>query len=218
MALDVCFRALPTWPGKATVSKLSLPGEQSYGQILDRLEKELAQLRARDIVIETGHRPEDIRNDGWIRSNARIPSHPGVVLYFDAMATRAGKQIGPMRYALDQYRTWQDNLRALVLTLEALRSVDRYGATTHGEQYRGYAALPPAPQGADRTTATRTILRAALGCEPAEYAFELAITNGVDQSTYNVARRNSHPDVTGDRTNFDAVTAAWDILTKGEKP
>jgi hypothetical protein len=37
---------------------------------------------------------------------------------------------------------WQHNVRAIALTLEALRAVDRYGATETGQQYTGFKALP----------------------------------------------------------------------------
>lgn len=49
---------------------------------------------------------------------------------------------GPLTYETAEFATWQDNLRAIALGLEALRAVDRYGISKRGEQYRGWKALP----------------------------------------------------------------------------
>jgi hypothetical protein len=49
---------------------------------------------------------------------------------------------GSLKYTADKFATWQENLRAIALGLEALRKVDRYGVTTRGEQYTGWKALP----------------------------------------------------------------------------
>lgn len=85
----------------------------------------------------------DIRLDGQIRASAPVPEHPGVILAFDArklMDNFAGSK-GGLSFVQDHY----DNLRSIALTLEALRTVDRYGGTEHGEQYQGFRTLPSAP-------------------------------------------------------------------------
>lgn len=46
------------------------------------------------------------------------------------------------RFGADRYADWRDNLRAIALTLEALRAVDRYGLTPERQQYRGFTATP----------------------------------------------------------------------------
>lgn len=56
---------------------------------------------------------------------------------------------GPMLYRCDRYVSrwasqgpdWQQNVRAIAKTLEALRAVDRYGASSSGEQYAGYRQI-----------------------------------------------------------------------------
>lgn len=77
----------------------------------------------------------DIRLDGFPRSSARVPSHPGVELSFDS-------KHGRLVYATDVYDGWEANLRAIALGLQALRAVDRYGVASRGEQYAGWRALP----------------------------------------------------------------------------
>jgi len=45
----------------------------------------------------------------------------------------------------DSFRDWEANLRAIALSLEHLRAVDRYGVTTEEEeQYTGWLRLPAA--------------------------------------------------------------------------
>jgi hypothetical protein len=145
--IEAEFRPIESWPGERT------PGYQrkstgrfraSYQSTLDLLETELAHLGASRIVIETGHRPQDIRLDGWPRANAADPGFPGVVVSFES-------KHGPLRYFTDVFDRdwsgdppgWQANLRAIALGLEALRKVERYGIGKRGEQYTGWSALPP---------------------------------------------------------------------------
>jgi hypothetical protein len=48
---------------------------------------------------------------------------------------------GSLTYATDAYDGWQANVRAIALSMQALRAVDRYGVSTKGEQYRGWSAI-----------------------------------------------------------------------------
>lgn len=45
------------------------------------------------------------------------------------------------QFAVDQFPTWQDNLRAIALGLDALRRVQRYGIVKEDEQYTGWKQL-----------------------------------------------------------------------------
>lgn len=100
---------------------------------LTLLRRELEQLQAKNIVIELDVTDRDIRLDGYPRANARIAS-PAVRVTFDS-------RYGPLRYETAEYRDWQDNLRAIALSMESLRAVDRYGVSKRGEQYRGWKQL-----------------------------------------------------------------------------
>lgn len=115
------------------------PFSSSYTTTLNGLERELEHLKAKDIVIQIDMRWEDIRNDGWPRSTAMVKS-PGVVVTFES-------KHGPLSYRCGTYSNWEMNLRAIALTLERLRAVDRYGAVKGGEQYKGWARLPPGQKG-----------------------------------------------------------------------
>jgi hypothetical protein len=99
------------------------------------LDKELRALRAVDVWLEIAIEPEMFRLDGRPRAQARA-AHPGVVISFTSKTL--GKEL---RYATDRFRSWQDNLRAIALGLEALRKVERYGIANRGEQYAGWAQI-----------------------------------------------------------------------------
>ena len=51
---------------------------------------------------------------------------------------------GRLTYATDQYTERQDNVRAIALSLEALRAVERWGVSK-GRQYTGFAQLTAGP-------------------------------------------------------------------------
>ena len=107
-----------------------------WGKTTKLLERELDNLGARNILLQMQVTKRDCRNDGWIRSDAR-PSGPGVILTFDS-------DFGPLTYPCDTYEDWKANVRAIALSLEALRAVNRHGVTRRGEQYTGFNQLPPA--------------------------------------------------------------------------
>jgi hypothetical protein len=132
------FRALESWPGARTQSRKEGTFRSTWLQTLDLLEVELGKIRAQRVVIqiEDPGAIEGIRNDHTIRivSKNFWPDKACVVLSFDSPK-------GAISMPCDRYRYWQDNLRAIALSLEALRAVDRYGVTRGNEQYRGWARL-----------------------------------------------------------------------------
>lgn len=119
--------------------------DSTWSATLELLEREIRHLGGRDVVIEVDVREQDIRLDGMLRANASAAT-PAVVVAFETA------KHGPMLYRCDRFvvgwrstgggQSWQHNVRAVAKTLEALRSVDRYGATETGQQYAGFKALP----------------------------------------------------------------------------
>lgn len=130
----VTVRPLTTWPGERIVQPRSSPFRAPLSETAGLLDRELGMLGATWVVMELAITEADLRLDGMVRANA-IPNHPGVVL------SMGDTLHGPLRYATAEFRTWQDNLRAIALALEALRKVDRYGVSKRGEQYRGWRQL-----------------------------------------------------------------------------
>lgn len=129
--LGVTFRPLDEpLPGAQRRSNFSA----SLSTTVDTLGSELIRLGAKRVVVMVALREEDIRLDGFPRADRRA-AHPGVVLAFES-------KWGPLKYATAEYSTWEDNLRAIALSMQALRAVDRYGVSKRGEQYRGWRQLP----------------------------------------------------------------------------
>jgi hypothetical protein len=130
------IRPIETWPGERTRGRQDAPFKAGLSATLGTLTRELRMLRATDVWLEVAMTDHDFRQDGRPKANARA-FHPGVVLSFHSHTL--GKDF---RYATDRFWTWQDNLRAIALGLEALRKVERYGIANRGEQYAGWAQLP----------------------------------------------------------------------------
>jgi hypothetical protein len=179
--IDLRFVPLDGWPTERIPSgkRRDAPFGVSYTKMLDDLERELRHLGARDVVIQAGYLREDIRNDGWPRSSAPKPTDPGVIISF---LSKSGQEIS---FPCDTYRDYWGNLRAISLTLTALRAIDRYGVTRHDEQYKGWAKLPAAPD----TMSTESAL---------EFFGVYANTKPVNAETlktaYREAARILHPD------------------------
>lgn len=201
---------LRDWPGVPTPHAQrrrspfrSAEGEVSLLNTLDILDRELWAFGPRvssSAVLLIAIPPEQFRLDGRPRANA-VASHPGVVLSFDA------PNIGDLSYPCDQFTTWPANLRAIALALEALRKVDRYGVTRHGEQYRGFLAIEASPGGAEDDAG---FIRAMSGERPM-----LDDRAGMIRAV-RLAKRNTHPDTPGgDAEVFTRVTAAESRLRDG---
>lgn len=186
------------------------PFRASWRDTLELLGYELDLLSARDVVLEVDVTEGDVRLDGMLRANARV-SHPGVRIAFDS-------SVGPLVYATDRYEarwseqaSWQQNVRAIALGLEALRKVDRYGITKRGEQYTGFKALGAGASGAIATPARMTEREAerVIGDLTGEGAW-------LTEDTPKVVRRAkaaAHPDRHGgDRTLWDQVEQAAVVL------
>lgn len=127
------------WPEgqtrKPTHARRHGPFKVTLGVARDELMTELRLLRAKDVVI-TSNVPT--RRDGLPYADAREPSDPGVAVYFE----RNGRQYV---FACDTFTRFLHNLRAVGMTVGALRAIQRYGATEMLEQaFTGFAALPAA--------------------------------------------------------------------------
>lgn len=140
--LGLKVEAAVIWPGPMTPAgaRQQSPFTAPFSTTVTELERELRMLSARGSVLQIGIRPGDLRNDGFPKVRA-VALHPGVVLSFDASLVGGRRYL---TYPADRFTTWQDNLRALALGLEALRKVRRYGIASADQQYSGYTALAQA--------------------------------------------------------------------------
>lgn len=207
------FRPIDRWPWPKTKARRPSRFGTTWSKTVDLLERELGHLQARKVVIQVDVDASQVRLDGMLRADAR-PRSPGVILSFDS-------RHGPLSYPCDTFTHWQDNIRAVALSLESLRAVDRYGVTRHAEQYRGWQKLPPPVNGrAEAMTpdaAARVLERMAIGGDPGEADREVQrILTDRDEweRVYREAVKMTHPDRGGDPEQFKRVQAAWEILEK----
>jgi hypothetical protein len=193
--IEARFVPLEQWPGGKHLpdKRKKSPFDIKFARLLDDLERELKHLGAGDVVIQAYLRRDQIRNDGWPRSSER-PSEPGIILSF---LNREKEEIS---FPCDTYLTWESNLRAISLTLTALRSIDRYGVSQHAEQYKGWARLPAAPQKMSTHDAV-TFLMLHSGIYPKD-------PESLKQA-YRASTRKLHPDAAnGSAEQFDRATRA----------
>ena len=112
-------------------------GDRSIAQARDALTDELKRMGARDVVISSNVKPN---RDGEIPYDARAPKDAGVAVYF--------KHKDRMRsFSCDRWRTLEQNLYALALTIEAMRGLQRWGCSDMDRAFQGFAALPPPSDG-----------------------------------------------------------------------
>lgn len=199
----VRFRPLEKWSEKTKLTYKRSPFGSVYAKTLNLLERELAKIYATDVVIEAGFTEQDIRNDGWPRSGAR-PRHPGVILYFRTPN-------GAMRFPCGTYGNFENNVRAIALTLEALRTIDRYGVTMGHEQYTGFKQI--AGPGTDKT---RELLDAAevisLYTGRCLTPFDVANDEESFHDAYRIAAKNCHPDVVHSNEKWLVLQSAKSVM------
>jgi hypothetical protein len=201
-------RPIDKWPGQSTKARKRSQFSATYGDTMNLVAAELGHLKAKAVVLLMALKAEDIRNDGRPRANAR-PSHPGVILAFDTPR-------GQMRFPCDRFDLWEDNLRAIALSLEALRKVDRYGVTKRAEQYTAWQALPP-PNGDhwNREQAAEFIGKLLDGYDghSADKLTEWALVgNEYTANMVRLAEFKTHPDRGGNADDFKKVQRAKELL------
>jgi len=189
---------IPVWRWDKHTPKPS-PFSARYSDTVALLDRELGMLGARGVVaVQLVCTEDDIRRDGLLRAQAR-PAYDGVALSFQS-------RYGPLTYPCDTYRGWQANLRAIALSLEALRAADRHGVARRGEQYAGWRAIESSskPGFADQAEALRWLRE--LTEWPAGEPVVVA-------SLLRRATKSAHPDRhDGDRSVWDRVDAARQLI------
>lgn len=176
----------------------------SWSDTQELLDREVRMIDGGHLVIGIDVREQDFRIDGRLRANARPVATSAVEVALDS-------RHGPLLYRCDQYgylpyrnrmELWQHNVRAVALTLEALRAVDRYGASRSGEQYRGYKAIG-AGTGLGGSTGMTTSDAAAILLRVAGLVYEPTrevVTALGGARLVRLARAATHPDRHGGDT------------------
>lgn len=197
------LRPIDRWPGVMTKTRTVSPFSAPLRSTLKDLHKELSLVKARNPVMQIALEETQFRLDGYPRATA-TPEHPGVILAIETPD-------GAFKFPCDRFITWQENLRAIVLTMERLRAVGRYGVVKHGEQYVGWKALE-APTSPGNGFASR--LEA---IEILCFAANVVDWDGDLPRLIRKAKRNSHPDYTnGPPDTYHRVVEAEEYLRDTE--
>lgn len=202
------FRPLTRWPGKQKTKWHQKDSRFKLGfqANLNQLEKEIDHLRGKNVVIQADVSESDIRLDGMLRASAK-PRSSGIILSFDS-------KHGPLSYPCDTFKHWHDNLRAITLTLESLRRVDRYGVTKRSEQYTGWKQIPETTGFTGFKSKEEAAEFMASG---SSYSTTMVLTGGpaVWSKIYRAKAKVFHPDVHSDGAEImSRLNAARDMLNE----
>lgn len=158
-----------------------------FSIIRDELLNELKLLGAdRETVIISSNIP--LRLDGIPRAGQRAPDDVGVAVYFELNGQSKC-------FPCDKWDRVEDNLRAISLTINALRGLDRWGSKHMADAaFQGFDALPA--QSEHGWWVTFDIERDA----PTERV----------ANRYRVLARHAHPDTGGDVERFHEIQAAYE--------
>ncbi len=216
------FRPIKVWPegwqdANRDRKREYSPFRATYSDTLEVLDRELTFLDARACGLQVAATDRDVRLDGQLRADAKV-EHPGVILTIET------RRHGTLVYATDRFTasyyrsapSWQHNLRAIALGLEALRKVERYGIAERGQQYAGYRELGAGiPLGAAMSVdeaAAFLIEYGEWGGVPATVDDVATAGPDVVQAYFREAAKRLHPDAGGDAALFRRLTQARDVL------
>jgi hypothetical protein len=156
------------------------------------------------LVLEMWVDAREIRLDGQLRADARVRKH-GVIFRFSRYTKKvrvlpSGQRIRitqDVSYPCDAFDHWQDNLRAIMLSMESLRRVERYGVFKY-DDIISRLALPSA----DGKTSTRESAAAFLATHSGVAMQEILFSDTARASAYRKAAAKLHPDRGGDQDTF----------------
>lgn len=207
--IEVAFRYMPEQP-QTPLHKDSRGLKANWSKAFEKLRYELARIKATDVVVEAGYKPEQVRADGWPYSNAK-PAHGDVRVSFKHNGV-------PMAFTCAHWKQTELNAYLIAMTLERLRAIDRYGCTKSGQQYAGWSQLPPgtgrgpivANAFATVEDAARFLLRTAKLRE-GDVANVIASPDTL-VTVYRAAAKVAHPDTGGNTETFARVNAAKEMI------
>lgn len=178
------------WPrtGKTDTSQFQV----SLAVARDGLMNEIFRMGGRYPVLSSNL---TLRRDGLPYANQPEPDDRGVAVYFE----RKGKQ---MVFACDRWNRVKDNIRAIQKTIEAMRGIERWGASDMLERaFSAFEALPAPDAPAKRSW------REVLGFGPTSQPDAEDI-----QFAYRTKVKKAHPDAGGSAEAMhelsEAVSAA----------
>lgn len=168
----------PQWARGASPFKV-----QTTNRAYDDLVAELGRLGARKVIISSNLK---LRQDGFPYSQQPRHNDEGIAVYF----TRKGVE---MVLACDKFAKREDNMRAITLTIDAIRGIERWGSSDMMERaFTGFTALPA----------------------PVVLSWKEVLDPADPEGSYKRLRSETHPDRGGNAEAFQRVQVAYDAYLK----
>ncbi len=215
--LKIPIRSITQWPGKQTAEPKNSPFRAEYSQTLDLLDDELTKATAVDNswIMELWLRPDDIRLDGQLRAGVRVEK-PGIIFRFSRFNGKVKQRPDGSKYhekqdisyPCDAFTSWKDNLRAVALSMQSLRRVERYGVFKYDEII-SRLALPSA----DGKVSTRESAAAFIATHSGVDMKEILFSDTARAAAFRKAAQRLHPDRGGDINEFMKLSEANKALT-----
>lgn len=122
------------WPRTPRYKRKHGRFQSSFAKARDMVVAEIRKLGGRYVVVSSNI---PLRRDGLPYAGQAEPEDGGIAVYFE----KGGKQ---MVFACDQYDKAWKNLQAIGKTIEAIRGIERWGASDMMERaLSAFEALPP---------------------------------------------------------------------------
>jgi hypothetical protein len=175
------------------------PFSVTFGKSRDGLLAEVRRMDGRDPVITTNIAT---RRDGLPYANQAEPEDPGVALYFWYKGNL-------VCIACDRYKLTKDNIRAIEKSLDALRGIQRWGATTLVEKALTPMGFLPAQSSASEAKTWWNILQVDKNASWQEIV-----------GAWRVRVKQTHPDQGGNADEYRAVQDAYEeaMEARGQAP
>lgn len=137
-----------------------------------------------------------LKSDGTPYSGQTEPKDSGVAVYFSLRLKRNGRDFErPIVMSCDKWRRTSDNLYAIGKDIEAQRGRERWGCTNFEQAFRGYVAIPEK-------------------CGGLSWWDHLKVDPNASESVikdrFRLLSKSAHPDVGGNREEWDKLQAAYD--------
>lgn len=169
------------WP--KTKERQSSRFNTTLESALSSLKREIQLMGGENVVLSSNY-----------TLGANNPKEPGVVAYFDWVEERYPRKIVAMAIPCDRWTKIQDNVRAIALTVEAMRGMERWGAKHMiKSMFMGFKALP----------AGDSDWRAVLKVQQQASAEEI-------KAAYRKLANELHPDKGGKHEDFIRVQKAYE--------
>jgi hypothetical protein len=219
--LNIPIRAITEWPGKENTDPRMSPFRSGYSQTLDLLDDELTKAAAVDNswVLEMWVDPREIRLDGRLRASAKGVFKPGIIFKFSRFTGRVMRrksdgstfnETQDIAYPCDAFTSWKDNLRAIALSMQSLRRVERYGVFKY-DDIISRLALPSA----EGSVSTRESAAAFLAQHSGVDRKEIMFSETARSVAFRKAALALHPDKGGNPEEFMKLNEAKKVLAAG---